>query len=105
MEREDKSTVEKVRDLATAIKEMAAQTPFCIEAQKRYNKELRTCILRSLQNDLATLATKELRLFVLLQSSSWVTRWYLQMRYRKAKLSRIQLERYIIKFKREEGLC
>lgn len=92
-------------DLATAIKQLAEQTPFAVEAVKRYNKELRICILRSMINDLAIFAKEELILFTRLQSASWLTRWYWQKRYRKAKLSRIQLERYIIKFKREEGLC
>lgn len=92
-------------DLATAIKQLAEQTPFAVEAVKRYNKELRICILRSMINDLAIFAKEELILFTRLQSASWLTRWYWQKRYRKAKLSRIQLERYILKFKREEGLC
>lgn len=105
MEREDKSITEKVSDLATAIKEMAAQIPFSIEAIKEHNRELRICILRTLQNELATLATKELKLFVRLQSASWLTRWYWQKRYRKAKLSRIKLEKHIRNFINEEGLC
>lgn len=105
MEREDKSITEAMSDLATAIKEMAAQTPFCIEALKRYNKEFRICILRSMINDLAIFAKEELILFTRLQSASWLTRWYWQKRYRKAKLSRIQLERYIRDFKQKEDLC
>lgn len=54
-------------DLATAIKQLAEQTPFAVEAVKRYNKELRICILRSMINDLAIFAKEELILFTRLQ--------------------------------------
>lgn len=105
MEREDKSITEAMSDLATAIKQLAGQTPFAVEAVKRYNKEFRICILRSMINNLAIFAKEELILFIRLQSASWLTRWYWQKRYRKAKLSRIQLERHIRDFKQKEDLC
>lgn len=105
MEREDKSITKEMSDLATAIKQLAEQTPFAVEDLKRYNKELRICILRSMINNLAIFAKKELILFIRLQSASWLTRWYWQKRYRKTKLSRIQVERHIRDFKQKEDLC
>lgn len=48
----------------------------------------------TMKNYLAEAFLNELKWMEKMASSNWITRWYYRMRYRKAKYSRIKIERF-----------
>ena len=74
-------------DLAIAFEELAKSIA---ETGKKFNSLTDSVMKQSI----ADAFIEEIKWLDKLVSSHWLTRWYYRMRYRKAKYTRIQTERY-----------
>ena len=77
-------------DLAIAFEELAKSIA---ETGKEFTL-MNSAIDSAMKQYIADAFIKEMKWLDKLVSSYWFTRWYYRMKYRKAKYTRIQVERY-----------